>query len=165
MSIVYNQTVNVKDCFVSLSYPIVQETFYKVCKLVIGFFSWYPPLTSIFLFTILLNSTGCVAIVAGGGAGSGTAYALGDLNVTLEATPAKRRSAIQRGAADIGLKQISGSGDELEGKYVFRTGADRKVTVAYEASTSQAMQLSIRVGTFGDEDLSQKIYSAIKKRL
>lgn len=122
-------------------------------------------LTSVFLLGILLSSSGCVAILAGGAAGGGTAYALGDLEVTLSATAKQAQVAIQRGASDLGLRKISGSGDELEGKYVFRTAADKKVTVSYGALSPGMVELEIRVGTFGDEGFSQRIYDAIQKRL
>lgn len=110
-------------------------------------------------------STGCVAIVAGGAAAGGTAYAMGDLKGPVEASPKELRSAIVAGTNDLGLRRISGAGDELEGKYVYRTGADEKVTIRYKAVSDELLEMFIRVGTFGDESMSLRISEAIRSHL
>ena len=131
----------------------------KINPLILRFFA------SILLASALVFNSGCVAIVAGGAAGGGTAYALGDLEVSLNATAKETQRAIERGADDLGLRKVSGGGDELQGEYVYRTAADKKVTIKYNSQTPNVMELNIRVGTFGDESFSQRIYNAIQNRL
>jgi hypothetical protein len=124
-----------------------------------------PIFIGFLLAGMLFQTSGCVAIIAGGAAGGGTAYVMGDLEANVEATAKDMRSAIEEGASDLGLRKISGSGDELEGKYVYRTGGDRKVSIRYASVGPKVMELKIRIGTFGDEAFSRQIYDAIKKRL
>lgn len=110
-------------------------------------------------------TTGCVALAVGGAAVGGTAYVLGDLKVQVDASPKAVRSAIVAAGKDLGLNSVSGAGDELTGKYVFRNAKDQKIVISYEAQTPKVCDISIRVGNFGDEALSRRIDQAIQKRL
>lgn len=110
-------------------------------------------------------STGCVAIVAGGAAAAGTAYALGDLEFYVDAPARQVGAAIIAGGRDVGLSYISGAGDELTGKYLFRTADDQKVTITYKRKSDIFITVSIRVGNLGDEVLSRRISKAIQQRL
>ncbi|MDP4878730.1 MAG: DUF3568 domain-containing protein [Opitutales bacterium] len=112
-----------------------------------------------------LQSTGCVAIVAGGAAAAGTAYALGDLEFHVDASAKQVGAAIIAGGRDMRLNYISGAGDELAGKYSFRTADDRKVTITYKRKSDIFITVSIRVGNLGDEEITQQISQAIQKRL
>lgn len=112
-----------------------------------------------------LQLTGCVAIVAGGAAAAGTAYALGDLEFHVDATAKQVGAAIIAGGRDVRLSYISGAGDELTGKYLFRTADDQKVTVSYKRKSDIFITVSIRVGNLGDEALSRQISKAIQQRL
>lgn len=125
----------------------------------------YRLLFAFLMLPLLAASSGCVAVVAGGAAAGGTAYVMGELKTDVEATPKQLRSAIVAGTKDLGLQSISGAGDELQGNYVYRTAADKKVTVRYEMLGDQSAELRIRVGTFGDESMSMRIHDAITKRL
>lgn len=122
-----------------------------------------------FLSFLLLGSaacfTGCVAIVAGGAAAGGTAYALGDLSVPVEATPAQLERAIKQGGRDLGLQFISGSGDSTAGSYLFRNAEDKKITVKYSTKSAVYYDMSIRVGNLGDEAISIQLQNAILKHL
>jgi hypothetical protein len=119
----------------------------------------------IFLFGSVVYFSGCVAIVAGGAAAGGTAYVLGDLSVPVQASSEQLERAIKRGAQDLGLQFINGSGDTTAGKYVFRNADDQKITVSYKTKSPVYYEMSIRVGTFGDEAISMQLNQAIQKRL
>ena len=114
---------------------------------------------------VSLNTTGCVAVLAGGAAAGGTAYVMGDLEAQVDASPRALQSAIVGAGKDLKLNYISGSGDELAGKYVFRNAADDKITIRYEVITNKTSELSIRVGTFGDKAMSLRLHDTILKRL
>lgn len=118
------------------------------------------------MFTMLaLFSSGCVAVVAGGAGAGGAAYAMGDLKTQMKASPQQVQSAIVGAGEALGLHSISRSGDELDGKYIFRTASDKKVTISYEVIGDGLVETQIRVGTFGDESLSLRIKDAIEQRL
>ena len=127
--------------------------------------SFLSVISAIIISFSCLQTTGCVALVVGGAAAGGTAYVLGDLKVQVEATPKEMRSAITRAGKHLGLNMVSGSGDELTGKYTFRNAKDEKIVIKYEAKTSTLIDMSIRVGNFGDEALSRRIDQAIQRRL
>jgi hypothetical protein len=116
-----------------------------------------------------LQFSGCVAVVAGGAAvaaAGGTAYVMGDLKVTvIDVSASQLRSAISAAGGDLGLRAISGGGDELTGEYLFRNADDEKITVKYQARESGLTDLRIRVGTFGDEYMSQLVNQAIQRHL
>lgn len=113
----------------------------------------------------LTSLSGCVAVVAGGAAAGGTAYALGDVSVPVQASPAELEKAIEQGGKDLGLRYIKGAGDETAGEYLFRNAEDRKVTVKYRRKSPVYLEMSIRVGTFGDEAIQISLKEAILKRL
>ncbi|MFP4541510.1 MAG: DUF3568 family protein [Opitutales bacterium] len=108
---------------------------------------------------------GCVALIAGGSAVGGTLYATGDLKSTIDETPRRTRDAIVEAADTLELVRISGESDALTGRYVFRTGDDRRITIRYQSIGERLTEVSIRVGTFGDEDLSLQILRAIRSEL
>ena len=110
------------------------------------------------------NFSGCVAVVAGGAA-AGTLFVTGDLKSTLETSPSKTRKAIESAAKSLQLIQITAEGDELGGKYVYRMADDTKVSIRYRSTTDTTTDISIRVGTFGDEALSTKILKKINQAL
>lgn len=116
------------------------------------------------LTAFALISSGCIAVVAGSAVG-GTAFVLGDLEVYVDGSPKEVRSAIVAAGKDLKLRSISGTGDELNGLYIFRTAQDDKVTIKYEVISDSLVKLNIRVGNFGDESLSHRINQAIQKHL
>lgn len=124
-----------------------------------------------FVFVLILGAnfqfSGCVAIVAGGAAAAvgGTAYVMGDLQVPVEARPEQLERAIKAGGRDFGLQFINGSGGSVSGKYLFRDAADHKITVSYRTKSPVYYEMSIRVGTFGDEAISYRLNQAIQKHL
>jgi hypothetical protein len=114
---------------------------------------------------VAFSLSGCVAVVAGGAAAVGTSYALGDLTVPVLESPEELQEAIKRGGRDQGLQYIKGAGDETSGEYIFRNAEDRKVTVSYRRKSPVYLEMSIRVGTFGDEPISISLKEAIEKHL
>jgi hypothetical protein len=117
------------------------------------------------LLASILGLTGC-ALMLGGAAGAGTvAYVKGELKEQLPATTEQIRDAIGGATAQLGLVTIKTEADKLSGDYVVRTGSDEKVMIRYERVKDNLTEVRIRVGMFGDENLSRSIMGEIKKRL
>ena len=114
------------------------------------------------LSTILLTS-GC--LVAAAGAAGGVLYAKGDLESTLSATPAKIAAATEKAFAEMKISKTSAVSSDLDAEIIGRSATDKKVVVKSKAKGENISSISIRVGTFGDEDLSQVIFNKIKKNL
>jgi hypothetical protein len=114
------------------------------------------------LSTILLTS-GC--LVAAAGAAGGVLYAKGDLESTLSATPAKIAAATEKAFAEMKIAKTSAVSSDLDAKIIGRSATDKKITVTSKAKGDKISSISIRVGTFGDKDLSQVLFDKIKKNL
>lgn len=124
-----------------------------------------PVFTACLLAVLSLQQTGCVAILAGGAAAGGTAYAMGELKVQVSASPKKLQSAIVKAGRELGLVAVSGAGDAMTGKYEFRNAKGDKIVVTYEVQGTDLCEMRIRIGNFGDEVLSRQLDHAIQKHL
>ena len=116
--------------------------------------------------TCMLGLTGCVALLAGGAAGAGTlAYVKGELKEQIPASVSETRNAIADAIQRLELKEVKAEADNLSGDYVLKTGRDEKVNIRYEKLKDRLTEVSIRVGIFGDENLSRALLTEIKKGL
>ena len=111
----------------------------------------------------MLLSSGC--IVAAVGAAGGVFYAKGDLESTLNATPAKIAAAAEKAFAELKITKTSAASSDLDAEIIGRTTSDKKVTIKSKTKGENMSSISIRVGTFGDEDTSQAIFQKIKKNM
>ncbi len=114
------------------------------------------------LSPVLLTS-GC--IVAAAGAAGGVFYAKGDLESTLAASPAKIAAAAEKAFAELKIAKTSAASSGLDSQVIGRSATDKRITITSKAKGDNISSISIRVGTFGDEDLSQTIFAKIKKNL
>jgi len=110
--------------------------------------------------------SGCAALIIGGAAGAGTyAYVSGELKTTKNTTLDRAWSASLGAMSDLQFKVTTQQKDALQGRLVARTAADKKVEVNLKKLSDNTIEVRIRVGTFGDEDLSNLILQKIEKRL
>ena len=120
---------------------------------------------SALLLTALAVTSGCVAVVAGAGAGAAVAYVRGDLDTTLDASFAKSVRAVEKTIAQLKYTKISDHQDALQATLIARNAADQKIELYLEKLTDDATKLKIRVGTFGEEALQNEILAKIKSNL
>jgi hypothetical protein len=112
--------------------------------------------------------SGCVgvALVAGGAAGAGTAvYVKGELQEDVKFNTEQTKAAIEKATKRLGLAATKTAADKLSGAYTYRTAKDEKVQIRYEKLTEELTRLRVRVGVFGDENLSRALMDEIKKDL
>ena len=115
-----------------------------------------------------LAQSGCALFLIGAGVavGAGTvAYVNGELKAADEVSLNRGWSATQRAMEDLEFRVISLQKDALAGKLVARRADDTKITIRLTKQSDAVTEFRIRVGTFGDEDLSRLIYQKIKSRL
>jgi hypothetical protein len=115
------------------------------------------------LFMVTVPS-GCIAVAAGAGAGA-VAYIRGELNSSLEASVEKAAKATQAAITDLKLSEISSKADALSAEFVARDAQDNKIVIVLKRNTDHITSISIRVDTFGDQEISQTILESIKKHL
>ena len=122
-------------------------------------------LVMVLLLLFLSNGLGgCVLVAAGAGVG-GAAYALGDTEEILSATPDEVADATAKAFKALELKTISKSASRLDGEIIARTSDDQKVAVRVKRQGDNASRASVRVGIFGDESRQRRILDEIKRRL
>ena len=112
---------------------------------------------------------GCVAIAAGGaaaaGAGAGVAFYEGDLRTNLGTPTAEVNDAVLAAANDLQLELVRAKGDAFSGTFRYRDARGTNIRMNTKSLGSQTTQLRIRVGLFGNENLSLQILEAIRGRL
>ncbi|MFA6713977.1 MAG: DUF3568 family protein [Victivallales bacterium] len=113
-------------------------------------------------------SSGCVVALLGLGVGAGiagTAYYEGKLTGTVDAKPQQVQAATEAAFKELKIQQISSMGDALKATVGGKAEKDSSVTVSIELQKDGKSKVGIRVGTFGNQELSEKIYSEISKQL
>jgi len=108
---------------------------------------------------------GCVAIAAGAAGAGAAAYVNGALKSTVEASVRETAQASKAAVKELDFKLISEQVDAVSGQVVARTAQDKKIMFKLKEKTAELTELSIRVGAFGDEDLSRRIHRRVRDNL
>lgn len=114
----------------------------------------------------LLISSGCAAVLVGGGAGAGTVtYLKGELKTIEEASLNNTWNAAQKAMEDLEFLVESTKKDALAAKLVALRANNKKITIHLRKVSEELTEVKIRVGIFGDESLSRLILDKLKDNL
>lgn len=108
--------------------------------------------------------SGCILAAAGAGAGA-VAYVRGELEANLDKDYNAVVEAARGAVADLEFARVSENKDALKAVMISRTAMDKKVEITIANSGKSLTNIKIRVGVFGDEQLSMSILDRIKTRL
>lgn len=123
-------------------------------------------LLALVLVGLLVSQTGCFVVAAAAGTGAAVAYVRGDLESTVNGTPQQVADAAKTALADdMKLVVTSCRASTIDGQLIARTSDDTKIDLTIKAEGDHASKLSIRVGVFGDQELSATILAKVKNRL
>jgi uncharacterized lipoprotein len=118
----------------------------------------------VFLCSILMLQ-GCVAVI-GAGAGAGTvAYVRGELQTTYAASFNRTWEASLAALKDLGITVYNTEKDATEGNIEATKADGTKVKINLKPAGVDTTSVKIRVGIFGDEEVSRTISNQISKRL
>lgn len=120
------------------------------------------------VFAVFLSLTGCTLFLIGAAAGAGAAgvaYVNGDLETTLEAEPRVIAIAANKAFKAMDIKQVSSGSSAVDANIVGRNASDDKIVIEVSSESKTKSEVSIRIGTFGDEKMSVRILDEIKKYL
>lgn len=120
------------------------------------------------LAAALLAGNGCALFVVGGAAaaGAGTIYYLdGELKDTEPVSLDAAHQAALAAAHDLQFAVVNDAADAINVKLLLRTATDTKIQINLVKQAPQSTEIHIRVGTFGDEQLSRQILEKIKAHL
>jgi len=109
--------------------------------------------------------SGCVAVVAGAGAGAAVAYVRGDLEATLDTGLGPSLRAANQAIGQLKFAKISEKEDALLAIVVVRNAADKKIEIRLEKQSAALTKIKIRVGMFGDEALSMAVLEKVRANL
>jgi len=108
---------------------------------------------------------GCFLALAGAGGAGTYAFVKGDLETMEKESVADLYNAALAALEELQIPVISKSQDALVAQIEGRNAEDKKVTIKIEVAENELSKMSIRIGTFGDQQQSQAIYDKIKALL
>ena len=117
------------------------------------------------LLGVATVTTGCVAVAAAGAAGAGVAWIRGALESNLESNLDRTYRASQNALRQLEFAVVSERKSGVDASLIARTALDKKVEIVLKKVGDNTTHVSIRVGVFGDEDLSIAILDRIKAGL
>jgi hypothetical protein len=118
------------------------------------------------LAVVLVGLTpGCVAVIAGTGAGAAVAFSLGRLDAVVPADLGRTHKASVDAISQLQFARVSEKSDALGAVLIARTSGDKRIRIELSKETDQVTRIWIRVGVFGDEAVSLAILDRIKSNL
>ena len=125
---------------------------------------WRRLFVAVWLGASVAALSGCILAAAGAGAGA-VAYVRGELETNLESSYDQAVEATREGLADLEFAKVSENKDALKAVLIYRTAMDKRVEVTVTNSAKKLTNIKIRIGVFGDEQVSLSVLNKIKARL
>lgn len=127
-----------------------------------GLLAWTLPVLLLLSFSL----SGCLALVAGAGAGAaGVVYVKGKLEDEVQAPVPEVHEATVKALKDLNMPIVVDRADSLTGEVKSKLADGKDVTIELERETQKTTKVGIRVGMVGDEKQSLEILDQIKKHL
>ncbi|HEV8291914.1 MAG TPA: DUF3568 family protein [Tepidisphaeraceae bacterium] len=114
---------------------------------------------------IVVTQSGCLVAAAAGAAGGTVAYMKGDVEAVVDGNVDQTFNATKAAMDELKLPLLATWSNAMEAHIEARVGTDNKATVNINGQSERISKVSIRVGTFGDQGLSQAILEKIKANL
>ncbi|MCX5660016.1 MAG: DUF3568 family protein [Planctomycetota bacterium] len=113
-------------------------------------------------------NSGCIlaaAAVGAGAAAGGVLYVKGELQADLSAPPDKATAASKKALTDMSMIGVAATGTAVDGLVTARTANDKRIEVTIKGKGGNQSSVGIRVGIFGDEEVSRSILARIQDNL
>jgi hypothetical protein len=123
-------------------------------------------MSALFLLVGAVVLSGCALFLVGAGVavGAGTvAYVSGELRAADEVTMDRGWRATMAAMDDLQFKVTKTQKDALAGELIARRADDTRIVIRLKKQSDKVTEFRVRVGVFGDEDLSRLIYDKIKR--
>jgi len=117
---------------------------------------------------LLLALWGCAATLVGAGAGAGVgtySYIKGELNVTYAKEYREVVSATEKTVRNLGFSLQGETKDKLMCRIKAKMADGTVVKLYVDRASEKITQLRIKVGLFGNKDVSLQIMRAIEKKM
>ena len=126
---------------------------------------WVRGLVALTILVLIAMTQGGCLLAAAGAAGGTVAYMKGDLEADLDAAPDAVIEATKRAAKELKFTTEYAHGSRLDGRAKLRTAAGKEIFIKVESRGQNFSHVSIRVGTFGDDSLSNQVLAEIRDHL
>ena len=108
---------------------------------------------------------GCGLLVGAAAGTAGAAYVSGDLESKTQAPPRDVIVAAERALSDFNISSGPAKVTAVDGEIIGHTADDTRVKISADAKDGMETDVSIRVGVFGDEQLSRRIWDRMQTYL
>jgi hypothetical protein len=125
-------------------------------------------LMTVFLASLLTLTNGCFLFVVGAAAGAGAAgyaWVNGEVKTTEAASMNQAWDASLAAMKDLEFTVTDKSKDALSGYVTAQTADNKAIKINLKYISNTSTEVRIRVGTFGDENLSRTILNKIRNHL
>ncbi len=126
----------------------------------------------LFLAALLLTQSGCLVAAAGAAAGAGAyAYYRGNVTDTYAVEFGEAYQASREALADMAMPVISENHQGVTGSIESSLADGTRVSISVEekprnlATDNHSSQVGVRIGTFGDQNLSARMQQQIATRI
>jgi hypothetical protein len=119
----------------------------------------------VFVLPLLSVLTGCIAVAAAGAATAGVLYVKGVAQKTYPYPVERTYGAAIKALEQSGITVFDRQVDATSAKIEARLASDKKLIIDMKAVGDNATEVNVRVGTWGDRDQSQYVFSQIDKQL
>ena len=110
--------------------------------------------------------TGCLVVAAAGAAGGTIYWMEGKLVVTVDGTPEQIAAAANTAlTSDLKMPVIASQATAVDAEITARTADDTRVKIWAKSVSAKSSEVQIRVGNWGDKEVSQRVLDAIKLHL
>lgn len=109
--------------------------------------------------------SGCVVVLAGAASAGTVAWVEGRLDSPLDANFDQLENAVNKAVTQLQFVKVSEKKDALTAKLTVRTAEDKKVEIKVLRVGDKTSRVQIRIGVFGDKDLSLAVLDKIKSNL
>ncbi len=116
----------------------------------------------------LVAATGCIAVVFAAGAAAGVSGAVwvhGELKTSLAGSLPRVRTAAAASLQKMGNGVATEVGGDLESTLTSYMRDGRKITIELKSLSVEVTEIHVRVGFWGDRNISQDILEDIDRRL
>jgi hypothetical protein len=107
---------------------------------------------------------GCI-VTSSGANPEGTSYVFGHLDGVLKGSPQAVSKAAKNVLDDQEMKEVVEVASALDGKVTARTALDTPITITVTKKDDATSNVSIKVGSFGDHQISTELYQKIRAKL
>ncbi|MGI6455949.1 MAG: DUF3568 family protein [bacterium] len=119
----------------------------------------------VFIIVSLFLNRSCAPLVVGAAAGAGVvAYNMGELKTTDEVSLDRAWIASQAAVDAMGFHVTNREHDAVDGVLEATGANDKDISIRLHSISPNLTEIRIRVDVFGNEDLSRRILSEIRRR-